>query len=197
MKPGTEGLTSPNSDMVAPQEKDRENDRIQVQSKKNHRLAQKKSNSQVTKFKPSCKHHASPDSLINLDTSSDNDSASFADVLLGKKKPTKPFHKRTLNLNPKKGKKDTAVPKKRMKTTPVYPPLILLTLKKNTLASMKARTKIISMKPNWKPPWLPETKKPRTTRYLITNSQQNIPPSMHQPIYKIMINRSYNWFTKK
>ena len=55
MKPGTEGLASPDSNMVAPREKDRENDWIQVQSKKNRRLARKKSNSQVTKFKPSAK----------------------------------------------------------------------------------------------------------------------------------------------
>ena len=59
------------------------------------------------------KMHASPDSLINLDTSSDDDSASYADVLLGKKKPTKLFCKRTLNLNHKKGKKDTVVFKKK------------------------------------------------------------------------------------
>ena len=108
MKPGTEGLASPDSNMVAPQDKDRENDWIQVQSKKNRRLAKKKSSSQ-TKFKPSCKHHASPDSLINIDTSSDDDSASYADVLMGKKKPTKPVCKRTLNLSPKKRKDDTVV----------------------------------------------------------------------------------------
>ena len=88
MKPGTEGLASPDSNMVDPQEQDREHDWIQVQSKKNRRLAKKKSNSQVTNFKPSCKHHASPESLINLYTSSDDDSASYADVLLGKKIPT-------------------------------------------------------------------------------------------------------------
>ena len=139
MKPGTEGLASPDSNMVAPQEKDRKNDWIQVESKKNRRLAKKKSNSQVTKFKPSCKHHASPDSLINIDTCSNDDSASYTDVLLGKKKPTKQVCKRTLNLTPKKGKKDTIVTRTKMKTTSVYPPLILQTRMKN-IPTLKTKT---------------------------------------------------------
>ena len=113
MKPGTERLVSPDSNMVALLEKDKGNEWIEVQSEKNRQLARKKSNSQVTKFKPSCKHHASPDSLTILDISSDDDSTSYADELLDKKKPTKPFCKRTLNLSPKKGKKDTVVSRKK------------------------------------------------------------------------------------
>ena len=71
IKQGTEGLASPNSNMIAPQEKDRESDWIQVQSKKSYGLARKKVHSQVNKFQPSCKHHTFPDSLIHPDISYD------------------------------------------------------------------------------------------------------------------------------
>ena len=84
MKPRTEVLASPNSNMVAPQDEDRENDWIQVQNQKSRQHARKKGQSQVNKFQPSCKHHTPPNSLIHLNISSDDDSTSNAYVLDGR-----------------------------------------------------------------------------------------------------------------
>ncbi len=110
--------------MVALLEEDRESQWIQVQSKKSCRIAQKKGN----KVQASCKYHASPDFLTNVDTTSVDDSASYADVLMGKKKPSKLTCKRTLNLLHETGKKDTVITIRTIIImTLVYPPLLLQT----------------------------------------------------------------------
>ena len=116
MKTGTEGLANPDSNMVAPPEEDRENPWIQVQSKKSRRIARKKQEQNT--FLPTCKHHASPDSLINIDSMSDNDSASYADVLIGKVKPSKTTGKRSLNLTPKHVQENTVTIDKQQNDDP-------------------------------------------------------------------------------
>ena len=116
MKTGTEGLANPDSNMVAPPEEDRENPWIQVQSKKSRRIARKKQEQNT--FPPTCKHHASPDSLINIDSMSDNDSASYADVLIGKVKPSKTTGRRSLNLKPKHIQENPVITEKQQKDDP-------------------------------------------------------------------------------